>query len=493
MKIYIDGTEVLCGKNINIKEEMLATSSVVLNNVFPKSWDDEKDYVNQFYFPKDYSKCLIKDENDNLLFAGVVKNTGNISLNPREPHYADIQVLDFKTFLSEGTILDFVINNKTILEAISLVISKVADYGFIVGEIKILNENDVIGTYNTQNMTAYDVLQYLSEISESRWFTRMIDENTIAIDFYDPTLMPQGLEIEYTKEFFEDNQIIDMKYSYSSNDYRNKQVMTSSDTLASIETIDSYYTDGYNSEFVVSQRIGQMISITVDGVSKSFGTNVDKEMGFESDFYYDVGNNIISGATTYTAGKLVVITYVAIIKGRQVIYNVPEVERINSQTNRNGVIARYETRNDVSSSEELQTIGESYIKYKGESEITLTIDTKDTNIWNIGQVVEWNDAPLEELNKTYMCKSKTTKKIVIKNDDFIFYEYVFSSSFNSENAINYFDNQRRKAYGNIEAESFIDRNEDIENAANIIFDNLIIEEMDLGNALNSVLNAPLNL
>ena len=107
MKIYIDGTEVLCDKNITITEEMLATSSVILNNVFPKAWDDDKDYTSRFYFPKDYSKCLIYNLNDELIFAGVVKNTGNISLNPREPHYASVQVLDFKTFLSEGTTLDF--------------------------------------------------------------------------------------------------------------------------------------------------------------------------------------------------------------------------------------------------------------------------------------------------------------------------------------------------------------------------------------------------
>ena len=51
MKMYIDGTEVLCDKNITITEEMLSTPSVILNYVFPKSWDDDKDYTSQFYFP----------------------------------------------------------------------------------------------------------------------------------------------------------------------------------------------------------------------------------------------------------------------------------------------------------------------------------------------------------------------------------------------------------------------------------------------------------
>ena len=80
MKIYIDGQEVLCDKNLTITEQLLATSSVILNNVFPKEWDVDKDYTSNYYFPKDFSKCKIYDINDNLIFAGIVKNTGNISL-----------------------------------------------------------------------------------------------------------------------------------------------------------------------------------------------------------------------------------------------------------------------------------------------------------------------------------------------------------------------------------------------------------------------------
>ena len=49
MKIYINNEEVLCEKNIVIEEEMLNTSSVILNNVFPKSWETNKDYVSNFY------------------------------------------------------------------------------------------------------------------------------------------------------------------------------------------------------------------------------------------------------------------------------------------------------------------------------------------------------------------------------------------------------------------------------------------------------------
>ena len=65
MKIYIDNEEVLCASKMNIKESLKNTNSVILNNVYPKSWESDKDYVSNFYMPKDYSKCKIIDENIN--------------------------------------------------------------------------------------------------------------------------------------------------------------------------------------------------------------------------------------------------------------------------------------------------------------------------------------------------------------------------------------------------------------------------------------------
>ena len=69
-----------------------------------------------------------------------------------------------------------------------------------------------------------------------------------------------------------------------------------------------------------------------------------------------------------------------------------------------------------------------------------------------------------------------------------------TSSFNSEQAINYFDNQRAKAKGNIGQGEYITRNVDIESSANIIFyDSEIIDVQIVGdNVLNSVLNSPFN-
>lgn len=493
MKILINNEEVVCSNQLIIKEEMLSTSSTILNNCYPKSWEETKDYVSNYYYPKDYSKCLIYDDDNNLIFAGVVKRTGNISLNPSHFHGCNLQILDFKDFLSTGETLDYVISGKTVLEAIKMVIATVSDYGVVLGNVNILGEDDIIGAYSTLDKTAYDVFQYLADISQSRWTTRLVDENTIAVDFYDPSLMPEGDTLEYTEEWFCENNLVDMTYNYSTNDYRNKQTIKSQEIYADIDYIQSVFTDGYNTTYPLESNIAKIVSITLNGETLSFATSTEKEFGATADIYYTAGENTITTDTTYIAGSELIVTYTPIIKGRQTLYNDDEISRIESQTNRKGVISRYEERNDVVSSAELIAIGETYLKYKGIAEINLTVTLKDNNLWNVGEVVEVTDVPITELNTKYMVKTKTIENNIVAGS--IFYTYVLTNSYNSETAINYFDNQRAKALGNLEVGDFIDRNIDIINSALILFTDATVESVTVtgDNALNSVLNSPFNI
>lgn len=496
IQMFINDEEVVSNKEFTITEEMLATSSTILNNCYPKSWENDQNYTNKFYYPKDYSKCkILKD--GKLIFCGVVKNSGNISLNPRYPHFCSLQILDFKTFLSEGETLDFVINNKTIIEAIEMIIDSVKDYGFVLGNINIVNGDDIIGAYSTLEKTAYDVFQYLADVSNSRWFTRTIDENTIAVDFYDPTLMQRGDNIEYNTQYFEDNNIQDISFNYGSRDYRNKQVMLSDEVYADIDYTQNFYSDGFSRTYNTSNNIGVLKKILYDGINEvSFATNEEKELGIDADYYYTVGSNTIEqneNNSVPIAGRQIMVIYTPLVKGRQVIYNSDEVNRINEQIGRKGVIARYENRNDVLSSEELNKVGQSYIRYKGSAEINLKVVTKDKDLYNIGQIIYF-EAPINDLAQDYMIKKKDTKIIATGSDFNVWYTYELSSSFNSERAINYFDNQRNKSTGNISSGEFITRNIDIENTANIIFKNLTTTELTVegDNILNCALDSPFN-
>lgn len=495
IQMFINDEEVVSNKNFTISEEILATSSTILNNCYPKTWENDKDYVSKFYYPKDYSLCRIL-KNNSLIFAGIVKNSGDISLNPFEPKYCSLQILDFKTLLSEGDILEFVISDKTITEAIQMVVDAIADYGFVLGNILIANPNEVIGAYSTLNKTAYDVFQYLADISQSKWFTRTIDENTTAIDFYDPTLLPRANNLEYNQSYWLENNINSIVFSYGTYDYRNKQIINSEEVYADIDYTETIIADGYNKTFNTQNNIGIIKNISVDNVSKTFATNDDKEIGFEADFYYTPGSNQIDSSENnpaISAGSEILIVYTPLVKGRQIVYDNDEVNRIANQTNRKGIISRYEDRNDVLSSTELNEIAQTYIRYKGSAEIILKVETKDNNLYNIGDIVYF-ETPIQELAQDYFVKKKETHIIATGEDQNIFYTYELSSSFNSENAINWFDNQRNKANGNITSGEFITRNIDIEQTANIIYSNLTINELSIegNNILDCGLDAPFN-
>ena len=425
-----------------------------------------------------------------LLFSGIVKNTGNISLNPREPHYTSIEVLGYETFLSEGETLDFVIYEKTIEEAIDLVINTISDYGIIKGNINIKNPNDIIGAYSTKDKTAYDVFNYIADITQSRWTTRIIDENTIAIDFYDPDLMTNGIDLDFTQEFFANNNIIDMQYNYGTRDYRNKQVMNSNAVYSNIETNETIIADGYQTQFNTTDKIGEITKMTLNGTEVIVKTKDEYELGYTCDFYYTPGNNYFESVDLVNTGAVLVIDYYAIIQGREILLNNTEINRVSSMTGRKGVISRYEDRNDATTTTELSQIGQSYLRYKGSPEIILTIESLN-DIWDIGEKVEFNNAPLNELATEYMVKKKTIH--YIPTVDNIFYDFELTSNFNSENAINYFDNQRSKNKGNIGQGETISRNIDISNTANVIFYDVDIQEVSIDgdNTLNSTLNSPL--
>ena len=487
IKMLINEEEVVCNKEFTITEEMLSTSSTILQNCYPKSWESDKDYVSRFYYPKDYSKCEIYND-DTLIFCGVVKNSGEISLNPRYPKYCNLQILDFKTFLSEGEALDFVISNKTIEQAINMVIDAVADYGFHVGTININNKDEVIGAYSTKDKTAYDVLQYLADITNSKWYTEVIDENNIKINYTNFSSIDKT--IEYTQNFWEQNNIRDMTYSYGSRDYRNKQVMLSDEVYAGLTYTESIYSDGVNTNYNLTSKIGKINSIVNAWQGElSVATKSDKEIGIDADVYYSKGSTQIEFQDTPTSKLPYVVNYVPLVKGRQVVYNNSEVSRIADQTSRKGVIARYETRNDATSAKELISIANSYLKYKGKAEVNLTILTEDKDLYQIGQCVHFY-APLEELEDDYMVKKKETQILPTANK--IFYTYTLSSSFNSEQAINYFDNQRNKSSGNISDGDTITRDIDIESTALIEFKNFTAEKIvpENDNILDCALDSP---
>ena len=487
-KIYIANEEVVCESSFDIEEQLANPSSIVLSKVFPKSWKGTNKLLTDYYFPQDYSKCRIYKDN-NLYFLGVVKNSADMVLDPRKPHYCSLQILDYSTLLSEGDTLDYVITNKTVTQAINQVIESVSKYGFVAGKIKIAEGNDtLIGAYSTNEKAPYDVFQYLALISQSRWSTRLVNENQIAIDFIDYSLINDTSTIQNTQTYFNSNKINDFTYSYSTSDYRNKQIITSDGVTGNVLQNQTIISDGNTSDFELEQTIATIQEIKVDDVVQTVVTKTEYELGIECDFYYETNSTTITSVDSISTGSEINVSYYPIVRGREVVSSSSEISRISSNLGINGTISRYESRSDATSNQELLAVANSYIKYKGKASIELTISSsKDFLV--LGNKYHY-DAPINELDDSYL----VTKKIshIIQAGDFIEYkyEYTLSNSYDTEDELNYFDNQRSKNAGNIEEGSFITRNIDILNNCTLYFSDLAITEIPVSS--NNVLNAPLN-
>lgn len=495
IKMYLNNDEVVASNDFTIREPLLSTPSVILNNVMPKTWDNNKDYVSNFYYPLDYSTITIGEYVGGVLtetyFTGLVKNTGNISLNPRYPKYTSIQTLGFKSLLSEGDTLDFVIYNKTILQALQMVIDSVTDYGFALGNYSIVN-NSIIGAYSTLNKTPYDVIQYLADISQSKWWTRTVGTTTY-IDFYNVNTLPVGADINYNTNYFETNNIIDINWNYGTRDYRNKQIMLSDQVYGEENYVENIYASGFTNLFNLSANIGEILSIKTNGVTSTFCTQMDRETGINADYYYTPGKNEIESDSYPSSSTSIQVTYTPLVNGREVVINSSETQRIESQTGLKGIISRYENRNDATTSDELLNIGESYLEFKGVPEIILTVTTHNKKLCDLGNLYYF-DAPIPELNQKYMCKEVDTRIVTTGSQTDIFYDFKLTSSYNSEESINYFDNQRNKNNGNLADGQYITRNIDIENVATIEWQEPTIENLVINgdNELENALEMPLN-
>ena len=503
--MYIAGEEVVCSNQLSIVEELTNTNTIVLNNCYPLSWEQTKDYT-QFYTPKDYSLFrLVYDYSDYNLatengedilteagediiaenslvtaFIGVVKRSQAINLRPFNPHYATLQVLDFKTFLNEGDLFNFVITETTVENFINQVVGEYSGYNFVVGNLNLGDKlNQTVGNYSCDQKTLFDVLQYISQITSSIWKVRYVNDTTYAIDFYDINSLPQGINLVYDTEYFTNNSIVDITYSFNTNNYRNKQVITSSSIITQTINTEEFYTDSDDNKYQLSNNIGAVYNAILDSEEISIASNVDKQNGITADLYYTVGSTEIELNIDAFPTQKLFIQYDPMIPGRVTVLNTSEINRIGNQLNNIGIISRYEQRKDATTAEELNAIGQTYLQFKGKSEITLQVKTLNKDLWNIGEVVYFdnnNTDGIIDLVGNYAVKKKTTQMYQNNADDSlqVFYSYELDNNYNFENLINYFDNQRAKTIGNIKDGEFINKYIEHTETINIIFDEPVI-------------------
>ena len=274
IKMYINDEQVVCSNEFTIIEELTNTNTIILKNCYPLSWENDKDYTKRFYMPKDYSKFKLLMNNE-LIFNGVVKRSNAMDLSPSKFHGITLQVLDYKTFLNEGDQLNFVIVNSTIESCIEQVVEKYEDYNFEVGNLNVASDKleSIVNNYNCNEKTPYDCLNYFANLVQAIWKTRYDEEeDKTYIDFYEIDKLTKGTPIYYTKEWAETNKVKEMKYSFSSNDYRNKQIITADEVGASITTYNQVFCSGTNNVIEIEYPIYKITSLKLNNKTLNYST-----------------------------------------------------------------------------------------------------------------------------------------------------------------------------------------------------------------------------
>lgn len=478
--MYIAGEEVVCDKEINVAEKLLNTNSTALYNCYPLSWEQDKDYVSRFYFPKDYSKFELIVNNVKV-FRGVVKKSKPMNLSPFKPHWATLQVLDYKTFLSEGNQLNFVLKDVTIKQAITQILEAYEGYNFIVGNLNIGDkENDLIKNYNCNEKTPYDCLSYIADLTQSVWVTRY-DGDNIAVDFYGYENLPTGNYILYDQEYCKNNSIVSIEYMFDSDDYRNVQIVTAEDVQSNLTIQNQFIVNGIEQTFILDEPVSNIQSVTLAGNPITFGV---EETGVDYGLYYKYNSNQVKLVASNIAGTILRVNYYPVVNGRAKLKNPVEINRIATQNLNIGEIARYEKRDEAYTSQELGLIAQSYLYFKGKQAVTLEVKTINNDMWNVGDTCYFDNKNIEALNDlvgNYIVKSKTIQIIQnnANNKAQIFYVYELINNFNFESAVNFFDNQRAKQIGNINDGDFINRYIDFEDSVNIIFEGYTMEDLEV--------------
>lgn len=616
--MYINDEEVVCDKQFEIIENIANNNTAVLKNCYPKNWEWSKDYKSLYYFPEDYSKFELYVGNT-LIFYGVVKRSNSMTLNPFQPHFTDLQVIDYKTFLSETKQLDFVITNITIQRAFERIFNEI-EFPAIL-DVEIGNKSDeTIYRYSTKDKTIADCFNYLCSLTGSTWYfdhvgslndsgfegdglqtyksncefelmynngdgyvmekshnkeltinatgsiyidylytTQAISRIGIVISsrmtqgfqykFLNPYEIPghlhdiplgsKGVEIvlpttvgagnyiyykkgklyafnpttnteidvtptndsfkavfkgdrnnsatikvvddenmkviniNYGQEFFENYNIVDMSYNLSSSDYRNKQNIVADNIKGSNILFESFWLDGKTTQIYLSQNVAGVKFAEINDENIKVVSQNFKDKNEDYDCYFTQGSNVINLKNANKKGDYLRILYYPDMSLKLSVTEDEEIERIKNNTDTTGIISRYEKRSDVSVAEEMNKIAQSYLKYKGKGDYTITIQTFNKELAHLGDKIQLttNDN-LKFLEDEYYVKSISTQCTTNNADNkaYIFRTYTLVNNFNFEYATNYFDNQRAKMIGNIQDGQYIDRDIEIQDIITISFE-----------------------
>lgn len=464
-KLLIDGIEYNFNHKFSATDHIFnnAGSSLSLKDIFPLSYTDNDLMNKPFKIPK-YSLVEIYFGSE-LFYFGILKVQKSGSLNINRLKKIDITIASLKEFLVHEP-MDFPIINKNPEFVIDKIIQKLNIPYVGKGKISFTN-NQIIKSYNTKDMSAYDTLRYVGRHTNSTLF---IDFNNskkmIEISFQSNSSISNnatgniGVPITFdtdanAKTFSDLYEIESIEWEENSNKDANTIRVESEKSLSSRSRDIQVDLSTNQTKFTTPFPIGKLNKLGVKYVDSagnvirklSVTSQEQADAGKPSDIAYTQNGNSITinqRLIDKAPNGKVIISYFPLIRQNVDFEDVPDQARISKQLKTpKGKLFRYEKYNDVTELDDLISQGKSLLEIGLASKLELKITTRKP-IWDLGQYVEFTGTDYyKEFVGEYVIKDVNVEFIVdsLSGLKFGIFKYTLANLKQVETAFNYQDSQ----------------------------------------------------
>lgn len=460
-KLLINGQEYEFDQQLMLTDHVFnnAGSKLKLRNVYPKNYSVD-DLFNKPIQLSDFAFCELYFGSQ-IFYAGFIKSQSNNSLNSFIVKKIDVEIVSLKELLIHQP-MDFAIYKKDVIWVIDQIIERLKSDKIKKGNLAF-DTIETIVSYNTKDMSAYDVLRFIEKQTDSYLIIDFKD-GQLFINFYSDTSILEsenekiGIPISYDTEeninnFNTLNEIIDIKWNKNNSQNYNAIRVESEKTISNIsrriEISLTIADDDFTFEYPIGKIDFDKVFVYNNDSSKKrqliIVQNDLAEKGYNYDISYTPFSNTISIhpriKKQYPNGKIV-FYYFPILRQDIDFENNDNQMKLGSNINSsNFKIFRYEKYNDLTNLEELIRQGKSLLNIGSASKATLTVFSKKS-IWNLGESVEFIGGDLfKNFTGRYIIKTVELTLILANKSISNTFKYTLADLRSLETELNYFDPQ----------------------------------------------------
>lgn len=241
------------------------------------------------------------------------------------------------------------------------------------------------------------VSQAFTELSEMTGFAwdigydkvlRFIDRSTMtapqSLEASAPVWLDESLEVEHTRER-----------------YRNEQIIRGGVTVTDTAITKTFHGDGATQQFTLDLDVDAVVSITVNGVSKTFGV---RGVDTGKDWYYQRGDKVISqdaSGTKLTASDTLVVSYFGQFPLRVALLDTVRVSERQAVEGGSGLYTAIEDFEDIDRLTLARDRAEGLIRRFGSIDTRVTFVTRSGG-WQPGQLIATVNVPQHGLSSSLL-------------------------------------------------------------------------------------------